>query len=368
MNANTPFATKAKVFLDMLLAEDLETLAQELAIKTNERTVSLVEDRLLELHQHIQACKRASRAMAETTTGTRPMPKPLTGRLVAEGDAEDATTTVAAAPLPYNRWKHSDGIVRRVPQYWTFPLCTLDRAYVWWHCGDPTHKIGPLKETRTADFHHVHRGDKNFAELRNVMKVIDEFIQKQGLTQHGWSHDHMDPSQALAVFQKFQTLHEQGKGAFSWPDLPSGRPRRPLDQLKWASVVAILSKAKRLRACSLSSDPPSSSSSCASNNNKRRVRIEHETVIGNGAVPPRRLPFQPSSVKQSKKRKEASSLKPSQSVALQLSQRQERLSQSLLSSKSPSSSNPSCLEPVDGVQFPAAGRLFCDSGEETCSE
>ena len=262
----THSATK---FLGILLTGDLETLAQEITIKTNAQTVLFVEERLIELHQHMQACKRSLRSIAKSTVS---IPKPLNGRLIAE----DATITCDATPLPYNRWQHTDGIVRRVPQHWTFPFCTLDRAYVWWHCGDPVHKIGPLKEHKSADFHHVHRGNKNFAELRAVMKLMDEFIQQQGVTQEGWYHDHMDPSQAMVVFQKFQTLHEQGKGAFSMPELPSGRPRRRLDQLKWTSVVTILAKAKRrLRTCSLSSEAPSRSSSCSNNQNKnnKRARI-----------------------------------------------------------------------------------------------
>ena len=78
------------------LVGDLKTLARELAIKTNEGTVSLVEDRLLELHQHIQACKRVSRAMAEAAW---PLSRPLTGRLVDEDDAKDATITAAPAAL-----------------------------------------------------------------------------------------------------------------------------------------------------------------------------------------------------------------------------------------------------------------------------
>jgi hypothetical protein len=100
--------------------------------------------------------------------------------------------------------------------------------------------------------------------------LIDEFVQQQGLTQQGWYHDHMDSSQALAVFKKFQTF--KGKGAFSMPDLPSGRPRRPLDRLKWTSVVTILSKAKRLRACSFSSEPLTSSSI----DSNKRARVEHQ--------------------------------------------------------------------------------------------
>jgi hypothetical protein len=260
---NISTETSAQVFLGILLMEDLESLAQELVTKSNERTVELVEDRLIELHQHMQACKRAARTAAETTEG---IPRPLTGRLVTE---HANTAAAAAAPLPYNRWKHSDGIVRRVPQDWTFPFCMLDRAYVWWHCGDPAHSIGPLKEMKALDFQHVRRGDKNFTELRHVMTLIDEFVQQQGLTQQGWYHDHMDSSQALAVFKKFQTF--KGKGAFSMPDLPSGRPRRPLDRLKWTSVVTILSKAKRLRACSFSSEPLTSSSI----DSNKRARVEH---------------------------------------------------------------------------------------------
>ena len=145
---------------------------------------------------------------------------------------------------------------------------------MWWNCGDPALKIGPLKDCKSADFHHVQRGDKNFTELRNVMKVIDAFIHQQGLTQCGWHHEHMDPLQALAVFQKVQTLHEQGKGAFSLPALPSGRPRRPLDQLKWTSVVTILSKAKRMRNCAAVSSESTSNGSRSSNKRARLVNYD----------------------------------------------------------------------------------------------
>jgi hypothetical protein len=76
----------------------------------------------------------------------------------------------------------------------------------------------------------------------------------------------MDPSQGLAIVQEFQTLHEQDKGDFSVPNLPLGRPRRPLDRLKWTTFVTILSKTKRLRG--------SSSSNNNNNNNKRRARTK----------------------------------------------------------------------------------------------
>jgi hypothetical protein len=92
--------------------------------------------------------------------------------------------------------------------------------------------------------------------------------------------------------------------------------------------------------------------------------------IWNDSVTPRRLPLQPSSVKQqqqqSNKPKEVSSLKPSRTVAFQLPQRQHP-SQSLLLPQTKTFLQEPLAEqtelgPVDDVEFPA-GRLFCDQVE-----
>ena len=288
MNHN-PSVTRAQEFLDLLLLlEDVETLAHELIAKTNERTVSVVKNQLLELYQHMQGEDRKqpslplstdepAAAKIEEIVITKPplVPKPWNGRLII---SEDATTTTTdddtTTPLPYNLWKHTDGIVRPVPEDWKFPFCTLDQAYVWWHCGDDDTKIGPLKECKSIDFRHVPRGIKNFTEIRNLMIPIDDLIQQQGLWQQ-------DASQALVVFRKFQTLHEHGKGAFLLPDSPSGRPRGPLDKLKWTTIVRIIYETKRMKAESVSllDEPPHDShSSCDSSSNNsniiKRARLE----------------------------------------------------------------------------------------------
>jgi hypothetical protein len=50
----------------------------------------------------------------------------------------------------------------------------------------------------------------------------------------------MDPSQALAVFfLNSKHYRNKAKELFSVPNLPLGRPRRPLDRLKWTTVVTI---------------------------------------------------------------------------------------------------------------------------------
>jgi hypothetical protein len=74
---------------------------------------------------------------------------------------------------------------------------------------------------------------------------MDEVVLREGLgttqQQGEWSHDddnhdsinnhnHIDPSQALAVFFL---------NSIKAPNLPLGRPRRPLDRLKWTTVVTI---------------------------------------------------------------------------------------------------------------------------------
>jgi hypothetical protein len=87
--------------------------------------------------------------------------------------------------------------------------------------------------------------------------------------------------------------------------------------------------------------------------------------IWNDAVTPRRLPVRPSTVKQQQQRlnkpKEASSLKPSRSVAFQLPQRQLLLPQAKTVLQEPIAKQPE-FEPVDDVEF-SAGRLYCDQVE-----
>ena len=99
--------------------------------------------------------------------------------------------------------------------------------------------------------------------------------------------------------------------------------------------------------------------------NKTPTTRKPAARIWNDSATPRRLPFQPSSIKQqqqSNKPREVSSLKPSRSVAFQLPQRQLLLPQANKTAlQEPLAQQPE-LEPADDVEY-SAGRLFCDQVE-----
>lgn len=83
---------------------------------------------------------------------------------------------------PNDNWfyEHEDGIKRRVPSTWKFPMLGLSDMYVLWHCGDPEQKISPMKLFTSDDIQHLKRAKTNLSEVRAVMTIVDLEAVKRG--------------------------------------------------------------------------------------------------------------------------------------------------------------------------------------------
>lgn len=79
------------------------------------------------------------------------------------------------------KFKHNDGIERRVPSTWQFPMLGIQDMYVYWHCGDAEHKIPPMKLLGKGDVTFKKGLKENLSECRTIMTLIDLEAQKKGM-------------------------------------------------------------------------------------------------------------------------------------------------------------------------------------------
>lgn len=128
-----------------------------------------------------------------------------------------------------NCWyEHPDGIKRRVPSTWKFPMLGVEDIYVMWHCGDAENKISPMKLFQPSDLALVKRSKTNFSEVRAVMTVIDLEAAKQGMA--------IKPVMTVAEAKDCCRVGHPGlKIPLTTPD---GRTRDVL-HMKWSSAVRL---------------------------------------------------------------------------------------------------------------------------------
>ena len=83
-----------------------------------------------------------------TKYGSKPATKEEQEAAEALGEAKARDEfVVPKGALPHDNWwyEHDDGIKRRVPSSYSFPMLGLSEMYVLWHCGDQENKISPSK-------------------------------------------------------------------------------------------------------------------------------------------------------------------------------------------------------------------------------
>jgi len=164
---------------------------------------------------------------AEAKIGTEDVP---------DGDKKPATKAKTASDfvpdpndmIPDNWWyQHDDGVKRRVPSSWKFPLLGLTEMYIYWHCGDAAQKISPMKLMQTRDLPpSMKRAKTNLSEVRSVMVLVDQEAARQGLEIKSI----MTPLEALDRVR----VGYPGLGIIA--KNPDGRDRDILS-MKWSSCV-----------------------------------------------------------------------------------------------------------------------------------
>lgn len=122
-----------------------------------------------------------------------------------EGGERNEECTAGAQIYKERKFEHPDGKYRRVPRGWTFPKLGLQKLYVYWHCGDESKGIPPMKRLWTSDVDHIgKRARVALSEIKRVMSLIDNRVKEKGLRIRG----SMTMTRAEA-----NSLYARGEGA-----------------------------------------------------------------------------------------------------------------------------------------------------------
>lgn len=140
-----------------------------------------------------------------------------------------AVTVQHANARLHRQYLHSDGKHRRVPPSWKFPKLSLQGMYQYWHCGDESKHVPPMKFLVASDVNFLgKRAKTSLYEMKKVMEVIDGEASRQGAPPHM----HMSLREA-------NTRYFRGERAIHTvvPDkTPSGR-LRIISKMKWCTIV-----------------------------------------------------------------------------------------------------------------------------------
>lgn len=167
--------------------------------------------------------------------------------------------------MPSDNWwyEHDDGVKRRVPSTWGFPMFGLEDMYgkpwltsfaiccfegrydfalkedmvshpllllfaVFWHCGDEDQKISPMKMFQVSDVYLLKRAKTNLSEVRAVMTLVDLEAAKQGMTV-----------KSVMTEEEARECCRVGYPGLNIPaTTPDGRNRDILN-MKWSSAVRL---------------------------------------------------------------------------------------------------------------------------------
>lgn len=144
----------------------------------------------------------------------------------------DGSERALRAVQLYEKFDHPDGKRRRVPPGWKLPVGLVQHAYLYWHCGDPTRKISPIKMLNKNDVSFLEGKDKiNLYAMRRMMGIIDRAAIAEGVLPK--KDMPMTEDEANACFAK--GCH----GIKVAGETPTGRPRNVL-ALRWTSLVKLL--------------------------------------------------------------------------------------------------------------------------------
>eukprot|EP00584_Thalassiosira_punctigera_P018498 CAMPEP_0172554986 /NCGR_PEP_ID=MMETSP1067-20121228/57433_1 /TAXON_ID=265564 ORGANISM="Thalassiosira punctigera, Strain Tpunct2005C2" /NCGR_SAMPLE_ID=MMETSP1067 /ASSEMBLY_ACC=CAM_ASM_000444 /LENGTH=579 /DNA_ID=CAMNT_0013343477 /DNA_START=33 /DNA_END=1772 /DNA_ORIENTATION=+ len=131
---------------------------------------------------------------------------------------------------PHDKWwyEHDDGVKRRVPSTWKFPMLGVEDMYILWHCEQEEEKLSPMKFLQATDVSHVKRSKSNLSEVRAVMTIIDLEAAKKGME-----------IKAVMTPEEAKECCKVGYTALNiLATTPDGRTRDVL-RMKWSSAVRL---------------------------------------------------------------------------------------------------------------------------------
>jgi hypothetical protein len=148
----------------------------------------------------------------------------------AEETARRELVSPSPNDVPGDQWwyMHADGIKRRVPSTYIFPMLSIEEMYVIWHCGIPDQKISPMRLFNAKDLSALaDRSRKNLSEVRTLMSRIDAEASRQGV---------VPPTSSMTVDYARQCCRSGLAGLNFQSTTLSGRAR-DVGQMKWSSVA-----------------------------------------------------------------------------------------------------------------------------------
>lgn len=171
------------------------------------------------------------------TKYNKPGPSPIKGETKAdeaEAEDEEKAREEFIEPSPDDKsddkwfYKHEDGIKRRVPSTFKFPMLGLEAMYVLWHSGDAERRLAPMKFFHASDMPDRKRSKTNLAEVRKVISIIDQEAISKGCK----IKTVMTPAEA-------RTCICAGYTGLNIPLVTSEGRNRDILSMKWSSAVKL---------------------------------------------------------------------------------------------------------------------------------
>jgi hypothetical protein len=151
-----------------------------------------------------------------------------------------------------------DRMMYKVPEDWAFPRCNLERAFQYWHCGDPYAGICPFQRFTGMDVKNVTRGRKNLHDFKAVLSPINIEAQRlKLLPEYMFATSVLTPDQASAIFKQcrgvmdFRSWDGSCGEADSTTTPTTGKvtkKRYALERLLWSSVLRQMTKRRKTHA------------------------------------------------------------------------------------------------------------------------
>ena len=133
---------------------------------------------------------------------------------------------------------HPDGVKRRVPPSWQFPIGNIEEMYILWHCGDIQNRLSPMRNFTSTDVSFLgKRGKINLSELKSLINTVDEEAKRKGKTL---AANGVTVSQALQSFQAGISALQSCAAAMT----PQGRQRNII-RMKWSTLMGYVKNAKK---------------------------------------------------------------------------------------------------------------------------
>ena len=123
---------------------------------------------------------------------------------------------------------HPDGMHRRVPPTWTFPMLALQHMYQLRHCGNKVKEIPPMKYFSRYDvsFPGIKSGQVRLNKVKQLMTCIDEAAKSNGAK----------PTRGMTLADASSCFNAGRAGINISSTTETGR-KREIGLLKWASVI-----------------------------------------------------------------------------------------------------------------------------------